>query len=114
MTPKTLSRSTISINLAKKSKQIIAVHVTPRSGRDEVTGIKNDSNDQPVVQVRVKAAPEGGKANAVVCAAIAKSIGVSKSSVSVYRGDTARTKLIELDCEEEEVREWMSGLPVKQ
>lgn len=96
--------------MAKQSKQIIAVHVTPRSGRDAVVGIREDSNGQPVVQVKVKAAPEGGKANAGVCAAIAKSIGVSKSCVSVYRGDTARTKLIELDVSEQGVAEWMGTL----
>lgn len=86
------------------------MHVTPRSGRDAVVGIRDDSNGQPVVQVKVKAAPEGGKANAGVCAAIAKSIGVSKSSVSVYRGDTARTKLIQLDVARELVRGWMDSL----
>lgn len=96
--------------MAGKSKQIIAVHVTPRSGRDAVVGIRDDSNGQPVVQVKVKAAPEGGKANAGVCAAIAKSIGVSKSSVSVYRGDTARTKFIQLDVARELVQEWMDSL----
>lgn len=69
-----------------------------------------DVNGQPVVQVRVKAAPEGGKANAGVCSAIAKSLGVSKSSVSVFRGGAARTKLIEIDCDEDELAEWVGSL----
>ncbi len=63
-----------------------------------------------MVQVRVKAAPEGGKANAGVCVAIAKAIGVSKSSVSIYRGDTARTKLVAIDAPEDVVASWMGSL----
>ena len=97
--------------MAKPAQQIIAVHVTPRSGRDAAVGVRADANGQPVVQVRVKAAPEGGKANAGVCAALAKSIGVSKGSVSIFRGDTARTKLVAIDASESAVSEWMASLP---
>ena len=97
--------------MAKLKAQIIAVHVTPRSGRDAVTGVRPDANGQPVVQVRTKAAPEGGKANAGVCAALAKSIGVSKGSVSIFRGDTARTKLVAIEADEAVVASWMDSLP---
>lgn len=87
------------------------MHVTPRSGRDEVSGVRADADGNPVVQVRVKAAPEGGKANAGLCAAVAKSLGVSKSCVSVLRGATSRTKLVSLDASPEAVRHWMASLP---
>ncbi|MBO4365035.1 MAG: DUF167 domain-containing protein [Eggerthellaceae bacterium] len=97
--------------MAKQKAQIIAVHVTPRSGCDAVSGVRADANGQPVVQVRTKAAPEGGKANAGVCAALAKSLGVSKSSVSIYRGETARTKLVAIDADEDVVTSWMESLP---
>lgn len=92
--------------------QIVAVHVTPRSGRDAVSGVRPDANGQPVVQVRVKAAPEGGKANAGACAALAKSLGVSKSSVSIYRGDTSRTKLVAIAAAEPDVTAWVNSLPI--
>ena len=97
--------------MAKQSKQIIAVHVTPRSGRDEVMGVREDANGQMVVQVRVKAAPEGGQANAGVCAAIAKHFGAAKRDVSIFRGETSRTKLVALDCSEQALGQWLESLP---
>lgn len=97
--------------MARVKLQIIAVHVTPRSGRDAVSGVRPDANGQPVVQVRVRAAPEGGKANAGVCSALAKSLGISKGSVSIYRGGTSRTKLVAIAAPEGDVAIWMDSLP---
>jgi len=70
----------------------IAVHVTPRAGRDEVAGWKGNE-----LWVRVNAAPEGGNANAAVCRLLAKSLGVPKSSVSVTRGGASRHKQVEVE-----------------
>ncbi len=69
----------------------LAVHVTPKAGRDEIAGWRGGE-----LQVRVRCAPEGGKANASVCALVAKAVRVPKSSVRVIRGDTSRHKLLEL------------------
>ena len=95
-----------------ESHQIITVHVTPRSGRDELVGLRADANGDMVVQVKVKAAPEGGKANTSVCAVIAKALGVSKRDVEVYRGGTARTKLVSVDCSQPALDAWLASLPV--
>lgn len=70
----------------------IAVHVTPKSGRDEVAGWRGGE-----LSVRVTAPPEGGKANAAVCGLLADALGVPKSSVRVVRGDTSRHKQLEVD-----------------
>jgi uncharacterized protein (TIGR00251 family) len=70
----------------------LAVHVTPRSGRDEVSGWRGAE-----LAVRVTVAPEGGKANAAVCAVVAKALGIAKSSVRVVRGETARHKTLRID-----------------
>ena len=70
----------------------LAVHVTPRSGRDEVSGWRGAE-----LSVRVTVAPEGGKANAAVCVVVARALGVPKSSVRVVRGDTARHKILRID-----------------
>ncbi|MBN1192935.1 MAG: DUF167 domain-containing protein [Coriobacteriia bacterium] len=68
----------------------IAVHVTPKSSRDEIAGWRGGE-----LSVRVTAAPEGGKANAAVCELLARSLGVPKSTVRVVRGETARHKQVE-------------------
>jgi len=70
----------------------LAVHVTPRSGRDEVGGWRGAE-----LAVRVTVAPEGGKANAAVCVTVARALGVAKSSVRVLRGDTSRHKVLRID-----------------
>jgi uncharacterized protein YggU (UPF0235/DUF167 family) len=70
----------------------LAVHVTPRGGRDEVVGWRGTE-----LSVRVAVAPEGGKANAAACVLIAEVLGVPKSSVRVVRGHTARHKLLHIE-----------------
>ncbi|MDY0340448.1 MAG: DUF167 family protein [Coriobacteriia bacterium] len=70
----------------------IAVHVTPKSVRDEVAGWRGGE-----VSVRVTVAPEGGKANAVACAVVAKALGIPKSAVRVARGETSRHKQLEAE-----------------
>jgi uncharacterized protein YggU (UPF0235/DUF167 family) len=67
----------------------LAVHVTPKAGRDEVAGWRGHE-----LALRVSVAPEGGKANAAVCALVAKALAVPKSSVSVVRGAASRHKLL--------------------
>jgi uncharacterized protein (TIGR00251 family) len=69
----------------------LAVHVAPKSGRDEVTGWNGTE-----LSVRVTAPPEGGKANAAVCRLIAARLGVPKSAVTVARGDSSRHKSLEI------------------
>jgi len=70
----------------------LAVHVTPRSGRDEISGWRGAE-----LSVRVTVAPEGGKANAAVCVVVAKALSVPKSSVRVVRGESARHKILRID-----------------
>ena len=69
----------------------LAVHVTPRSGRDEVYGVRGDE-----LAVRVTAAPDDGKANQAVCRTVARFLGVPKTAVSVARGAASRHKLLEV------------------
>lgn len=70
----------------------IAIHVTPKSGRDEIAGWRGGE-----LSVRVTAPPEDGKANAAARAVLADALGVAKSSVSVVRGETARHKQLEVE-----------------
>ncbi|MDR3685685.1 MAG: DUF167 domain-containing protein [Coriobacteriia bacterium] len=69
----------------------LAVHVTPRAGRDEVVGWRGSE-----LSVRVTSAPEGGKANAAVVKVIASAMAVPKTSVSVVRGEAARHKVLDI------------------
>lgn len=70
----------------------IAVHVTPRSGRDEVVGWHGGE-----LSLRVTVPPEAGRANAAACALLARELGVPKRAVRVVRGESARHKQVEVD-----------------
>lgn len=74
---------------------LLSVHVTPKAGRDEVCGWRGDA-----LAVRVRAAPESGRANEAVCKVISAALGVPKSSVRVVRGTSGRQKILEIDEDE--------------
>jgi uncharacterized protein len=67
----------------------ITVHVTPRSRRQGV-----DLGSDGLVRVRVRAAPEDGKANAEATDVLARALGVPKGAVRVRRGGRSRTKIV--------------------
>jgi uncharacterized protein YggU (UPF0235/DUF167 family) len=69
----------------------LAVHVTPRAGEDRVAEWRGSE-----LSVRVSAAPDSGNANRAVCRVVAKSLGISRSSVSVIRGGASRHKMLEV------------------
>lgn len=68
------------------------------SSGDRESGDKN-SGDRLLV-VAVTAPPVDGKANAAVVAALANAFGVPKRSVTIVRGETGRSKLVEIDGDE--------------
>lgn len=82
------------------------MHVTPKSGHDEVVGWRGAE-----LGVRVTAAPEGGKANGAVEKVLASALGVPKSRVSVVRGHTARIKQVEIDGVDDQAIEAVFGAP---
>jgi len=84
----------------------LTVHVTPKSGKDEVAGWRGDQ-----LCVRVTAAPEGGKANAAVERVIAERLDVPKTTVSVVRGHSARIKQLEIESLDSEAIERALGAP---
>ena len=70
----------------------IAIRLQPRAKRSEVVGERAGA-----IVIRVTAPPVDGKANAALCAFIAKAVGVSASSVDVVRGQTSRDKVVRVE-----------------
>lgn len=68
------------------------MRVTPRAKRPGVAGWRDDG----ALLVRVGAPPEDGRANAEVCAVIAKAMGLRAREVSVVLGHTSRDKVVEI------------------
>ena len=67
----------------------LAVKVTPNAGRNEITGFKDG-----VLQVKVNAAPEKGKANKELVDFLAEKLGIKKSSVLIIKGQASRHKVL--------------------
>jgi len=69
----------------------VTVRVVPRAGRTVVEAGPNG------IQVRVRAAPEGGRATEEARRAIASTLDVAPSAVRLVRGATARIKVFAID-----------------
>lgn len=86
----------------------ISVRVTPGARSDEIAGWQGDSaagSGQAVLRVRVRAAPERGKANEAVCRLVARALGLPPTSVTLSRGAASRGKLLRIDgLSDDEVR----------
>jgi len=68
-----------------------AVRVVPRAARTVAGGTRDGR-----LLVRVSAPPVDGAANDAVVAAIAEAFHVSRRSVRIASGDTARNKMVEI------------------
>jgi len=67
----------------------VAIRLQPRARRSEVVGERAGA-----IVIRVTAPPVDGKANAALCAFVAKAVGVPGSAVEVVRGQTSRDKIV--------------------
>jgi uncharacterized protein len=76
----------------------VSVRLQPRARRDEVVGERAGA-----IVIRVTAPPVDGKANAALCAFVARAAGVPPSRVSVVRGQTSRDKVVRVEGVDEEL-----------
>lgn len=60
--------------------------------------------------MRTNAPAVDGRANTAVVAAVAEAFGVSASSVRIVLGQTARSKVLELDVDDENGARILAGL----
>lgn len=88
----------------------LAVRLTPNGGRDDIDGIETDAAGDRHLKVRVRVAPEGGKANKALINLLAKRLSVPKSSVSLVSGETARKKILRIDGDPEDLKDKILAL----
>jgi uncharacterized protein (TIGR00251 family) len=70
----------------------LAVKITPNAGRNEITGFKDD-----VLNIKIGAPPEKGKANKELIDFLAEKLRIRKSSVTIIRGQTSHRKIIAIE-----------------
>lgn len=67
------------------------VQVVPRASRSEIIGAHDGA-----LRVRIAAPPVDGAANEELVRMLAKSFGVSRSAVTIVRGQSARLKTVSI------------------
>jgi uncharacterized protein (TIGR00251 family) len=70
----------------------LLLKVSPNASRNEITGLRDG-----VLQVKITAAPEGGKANRELITFLSRTLKVKKSAISIIRGETRRHKVISIE-----------------
>ncbi len=84
----------------------LAVRVTPRSSRNEVTEVQPDGT----VKVRLVAAQTEAEANKIFIQFMAEVLGVEPSQIEIVAGEMGRDKLISVfDIGKEEVQQRLSA-----
>lgn len=78
---------------------IIALHVTPKSARNEIIGWIRDASGGEMLKLRLNATPEDGKANAALLKFLAGEWKVAASSLTLVSGASSRHKRLNLGSE---------------
>ncbi len=71
---------------------VVHLRLTPKAARDAVEGCETLADGREVLKARVRAVPEGGKANEAARKLLARALGLPASKVSLESGATARLK----------------------
>jgi uncharacterized protein YggU (UPF0235/DUF167 family) len=74
---------------------MVKVKVQPKSRRPGLEGLRPGA-DGPRLRVAVAEAPEDGRANRAVCAALAAALGVPASMIEITQGAAAREKTLRI------------------
>jgi uncharacterized protein YggU (UPF0235/DUF167 family) len=80
----------------------IALSVVPGAKQTQIAGLHGDR-----LRVRLAAKPVEGAANEALRSWIAGELDVSKQSVQLLRGATARLKLVEVDLPMDVIARWL-------
>ncbi len=86
---------------------VLAVHVVPRSSRDEVAGVHGRA-----LRIRLNAPPVEGAANAALIAFVGETLEVPRRQVEIISGHASRHKLVLVSgMSREEVEEKLAKSP---
>jgi uncharacterized protein len=74
-----------------ESGAAIVVMVTPRAGKDEITGMQGDA-----IKIRLAAAPVDGGANEALVKFLAKCLDLRQNAIEIVAGHSSRKKLVSI------------------
>jgi uncharacterized protein (TIGR00251 family) len=68
------------------------IKVIPKSSQTKIIEIKDD-----FLKIKLKAAPEKGKANAELIKFLSKHFKTAKSNINIIKGETGKNKIVEIN-----------------
>lgn len=83
---------------------VLRIRVQPSAGRSQIVG-----EHAGALKVRVAAPANEGKANAELIRFLARTLGVSRSSVELLSGERSRDKVVGVNCDIEPIRRLVRG-----
>ena len=85
----------------------LAVRVTPRARRTEITGLIETAQGQGALAIKLAAPPVDGAANEALIDLLAGDLGLARSTLRVVSGEKSRLKIVRIsDCPLESVAAW--------
>ena len=72
-------------------KTTLTLHVQPNARQNEILGFEDG-----ILRIKIAAPPIDGKANKELIAFLSKRLGISKSSITIDRGQTSKSKVISI------------------
>jgi len=79
------------------------VRLTPRSSQDRIDGLQTLTDGAVVLAARVRAVPEGGRANEALLRLLAKALDARVSDCALVSGGKSRLKSIAVKGDAEEL-----------
>ncbi|MAF98964.1 MAG: hypothetical protein CMH26_10040 [Micavibrio sp.] len=74
----------------------ITIRLTPNARQNAILGWEEDLLGERLLKVQVTVVPEKGKANKALIALLSKHWKIPKSAIRIVRGETSRTKTLEV------------------
>jgi uncharacterized protein (TIGR00251 family) len=76
---------------ATETAILLDIKAVPGASRTQIAGLQGDR-----LRVQIAAAPEDGKANAALCAFLAKQLGCAKKDIVLQSGEKSRLKTVSM------------------
>lgn len=76
--------------------EYLRIKVIPKSAKNEVVEIMEDQENGQTIKIRIKAAPEKGKANAELTKFLSQELTIPKENITIISGKTDHLKLIKV------------------
>ncbi|HET6378682.1 MAG TPA: DUF167 family protein [Methylocella sp.] len=89
---------------------LLSVRLTPKSPRDEITGVERLADGSAVLKVRVRAVPEQGKANEALLRLISSALRIPLADVRLKTGTSGRLKTLCIEGDPDSLAEALSRL----